>query len=306
MIEANTLPNALTVSSPGRINSVDENNAAAAPGFSFALAAASLETNAAQSLQTHGAAPSGTGSFAAATTSDAKASAQGNQPLQTIKLSQDSAAHNNVPQQESAPTPSAPNQAATPASPSLTSLVTPGPQTAIAAVTIPTPGATAQLPATSQRTELPALRAGDTTRPDALKAPRPTGPAARPDAPTQDFARLLARRLDSGATQFELRLDPPDLGRVEANLKVSEKGENVLALKFEHQSTLDLFSRDDAALRSALSSSGFDLDHQQLSFSLAETIDADGIGTRDAASVSSLYEPKFIAAWSSGAIDLSL
>ena len=72
----------------------------------------------------------------------------------------------------------------------------------------------------------------------------------------------MARRIDSGATQFELRLDPPSLGRVEAQLKLADDGENILALKFEHRATLELFAQDEYALRTALDSSGFEFTKQ--------------------------------------------
>ena len=307
MIEANTIANQLQIIAPDRTNTADARDAVTnGAGFSFALAAASLETQAAQSLETHGAAPSGAGSISAPSTGDAKTGAQGTQSLQTVKLQQDTPVQRSTPQQEqpaaqqatSQPTPPAPQLASTlPTQPAVVS---------IAVANAPVPTTPAQIQPSPQRNELSALRTTDTTRTDTLKTARPAAPTARPEAPTQDFARLLARRLDSGATQFDLRLDPPELGKVEANLKVSEKGENVLALKFEHQSTLDLFSRDDAALRTALSSSGFDLGRQQLSFSLAEALERDAPNTPEVINVTTHYDPKFIAAWSTGAIDISL
>ena len=124
----------------------------------------------------------------------------------------------------------------------------------------------------------------------------------KPDAPTQEFAKLLARRLDAGATQFELRLDPPSLGRVEASLRLANNDDSVLVLRFEHLATLDQFSNDQAALRTALSSSGFDLDQQQIVFEHASDTNDASVKSND----DNQYEPLFVAPWTSGAIDIRI
>ncbi len=147
-----------------------------------------------------------------------------------------------------------------------------------------------------------AIRAADIAKASAPKEAKASAPAHKPEAPTHDFAKLLARRLDTGATQFELRLDPPALGRVEAHLRLTDDGENVLALKFEHQAALDLFANDKAALRNTLNSSGFAFDNENVVFELADEADTAAANARP----TTIYEPFYAAPWSSGAVDISI
>ena len=137
------------------------------------------------------------------------------------------------------------------------------------------------------------------------KAPRPTQPTA-PATPPENFAHLLARKLKSGATSFEMRIDPPQLGRVEANLIIGKDGETVLALRFDNSEAFDLFSRDEAGLRAALLSSGFDLDQERLDLSLKEQAEGGEISMASAATSIATSEPLFAAPYSSGAVDLQL
>lgn len=81
----------------------------------------------------------------------------------------------------------------------------------------------------------------------------------------ESFTRLIANRLASGDTRFEVRLDPPELGRVDIRLESGERSS--LNLTFENQSSLDLFRRDEQALRALLSESGLELsDNFEISF----------------------------------------
>lgn len=86
----------------------------------------------------------------------------------------------------------------------------------------------------------------------------------------EDFAQVLARRLHEGATEFQLRLDPPELGRIEARFVAGDDGAATLSISFDNQSAFDLFARDEAALRLALASAGFNFPEGGLSFSLQE------------------------------------
>jgi len=81
----------------------------------------------------------------------------------------------------------------------------------------------------------------------------------------ESFARLISTRLANQNTQFDVRLDPPELGRVAIRFEAGEKAS--LNLAFEQQSTLDLFQRDSDALFALLRESGIDTgDEFQLSF----------------------------------------
>lgn len=83
-------------------------------------------------------------------------------------------------------------------------------------------------------------------------------------------------------------------------MKLTDDGENVLALKFENQTALDLFAKDEAALRNSLTSSGFAFKGDDVVFELAEDGNAAGFTTAVA------IEPYSAAPWSSGAVDISI
>ncbi len=294
MIEAaviGTTPPRADPSAPGRDD---------ASTFSFAAAVSAMETQAARSLEAHGATPDKgaaigeTGAQARQEPRSAHAATDRN-AAQTSERApsakSEPASPAGAPQSQSSPNSAAP----APAPQLLANPAVTAPQ--VAAAPIPAQGAAATIKA-----DAAAIRAADIAKATAPKEAKAPAPAHKPDAPTQDFAKLLARRLDAGATQFELRLDPPSLGRVEAHLKLADDGKNVLALKFEHQAALDLFANDEAALRNALDSSGFQFTNENVVFELADETDAAAFGAQSA----HVYEPFYAAPWSSGAVDISI
>jgi hypothetical protein len=105
----------------------------------------------------------------------------------------------------------------------------------------------------------PAIRSA---RPAALAEPR----AVRSPA---EFAQLIARRLED-SSEFELRLDPPELGRIEAKLVMGDSGAAQLTITFDNQAAYDLFARDDAALRLAFAAAGYSFGGDGLAFVLDE------------------------------------
>lgn len=268
-----------------------------AAGFSFAAAMQALEGRAAQSLETFGAAPQGSGA------STAKASAPA-QDGENAPQAQKQAQQDNRPAEPNAATTNALETQAAPktglvqqVSPAV--LQTQAPQLVAAAnAALPLQPVTV-----AAKTEASAMRASEPVRMEAPKATRAAAPAPSQPA-THDFAKLLARRLDNGATSFELRLDPPELGRVEAHLKTGDDGKAVLALKFENQTTLDMFARDEAGLRAALMSSGFDLGGERLAFILADETQAAEMNAPAFTVIDTAYEPQCRAAYSNGAVDL--
>lgn len=281
-------------------------------GFSFAAAMIALEGRAAQSLETYGAAPDGK-SFSAGANESApqKMKTQNDAPETAPAKSQAdrpaSAAHarSSDGAAASSPMPRAPQAAPPPAS------ATPP---AALAVLLPAAPQTAASPMrTDARPDLSAVKTAEGQKAAAPKAPRaplPAQPSPAAHEPAQHFAKLVAQRLHTGATAFELRLDPPALGRVDASLRVADDGETILALKFEHQAALDLFARDQAGLRAALSDAGFDLGGDNLAFSLADpnteqSADA-AIDARSFTAFDPSHEPLFRASYSTGAVDLRI
>jgi hypothetical protein len=123
----------------------------------------------------------------------------------------------------------------------------------------------------------------------------------------EDFARLLARRLDKSSS-FEFRLDPPEMGRVEGRLTLGDDGKATLALKFENQTAFDMFARDEQALRQTLADAGFDFAQGDFVFSFREDGADRQVGGIDAATTAiaaaPVYEAAFSAPWTAGAIDI--
>ncbi len=274
-----------------------------AGGFSFVAAMSALEGRAAQSLETFGAAPQGANPGAASatstprqeTTSQASKGAPPS-PANEASTSTQTAEKSTITTDNGSKTPT-PAQLAS-SSPPVVVQAAPVAQAAIAPTALQT-----QLTTQIRTADITIAKLADPAKTNAPKAPQA---ATQPPAPTQDFARLVAQRLSSGATSFDLRLDPPELGRVEASLQVADDGDAVLALKFESQSTLDLFARDEAALRNALLSSGFNLGGERLAFSLSDDPHAAGTATSDVLAASDPYEPVFHAPYSNGAVDIRI
>jgi flagellar hook-length control protein FliK len=90
--------------------------------------------------------------------------------------------------------------------------------------------------------------------------------AHAPDMPA--LAVSIATRSQSGARQFDIRLDPPELGRVEVRLSIDAAGKASAHLSADHPQTLDLLQKDAPALTRALRDAGLDVSQDGLNFSL--------------------------------------
>ena len=80
----------------------------------------------------------------------------------------------------------------------------------------------------------------------------------------------IARHVDHGSSQFQIRLDPADLGRVDVKLAVDSTGAISAHLSAERPETLDLLRRDAGALNQALTQAGLDGSKTNLQFSLSQ------------------------------------
>jgi flagellar hook-length control protein FliK len=80
---------------------------------------------------------------------------------------------------------------------------------------------------------------------------------------------IVARALD-GRNRFEIRLDPPELGRIDVHLNVDRHGNVASRLVVERSETLDLLRRDAPTLERALESAGLKTSGQGLEFSLRD------------------------------------
>ena len=87
--------------------------------------------------------------------------------------------------------------------------------------------------------------------------------------PVRDFAMQVTRRIANGATKFQIRLDPPELGRVDVSLEM--KGDSAtVRLVVERSETLDFLARDSRTLERALQEAGVKTDAGQMEFSLGQ------------------------------------
>lgn len=123
-------------------------------------------------------------------------------------------------------------------------------------------------PVGPQATSLLAARPGDVS-----SRATPQGPAthtAAQTAPVHMLAMAIAQRAQNGATHFEIRMDPPELGRVEVRLHVSRDGDASATLTVEKPETLDLLARDQRTLHRALADLGLNVDGNALNFRLKD------------------------------------
>ena len=124
-----------------------------------------------------------------------------------------------------------------------------------------------------------------------------TDPATQPAAPPQQAAPLAAqqaralpaayqpvanpinmgqlafemvRQVHHGMSRFTIRLDPPELGRVDVRMHVDAQGALNARLTVERAETLDLFQRDQRSLERALAQAGLDAGKTNLEFSLRQ------------------------------------
>ncbi len=83
-------------------------------------------------------------------------------------------------------------------------------------------------------------------------------------------AAEIARHLKNGQTRFQMRFDPPELGRVDVNMRVGADGGVQAHLIVERPETLDMFLRDQRSLERALEAAGLSTNSENLQFSLKQ------------------------------------
>jgi chemotaxis protein MotD len=88
--------------------------------------------------------------------------------------------------------------------------------------------------------------------------------------PLAGVAVEIAVRAQAGSNRFEIRLDPPDLGRIDVRLDVDKQGNVTSHLVVERSATLDLLRRDAPQLERALQDAGLKTGGDGLQFSLRD------------------------------------
>ena len=95
--------------------------------------------------------------------------------------------------------------------------------------------------------------------------------AAASSTASPDLAALgvtIAAKSKNGQNEFNIRMDPADLGRVDVRLSVDAAGKAQAHLTAEKPQTLELLQRDSQTLERSLKDSGLDLANSGLNFSL--------------------------------------
>jgi flagellar hook-length control protein FliK len=123
--------------------------------------------------------------------------------------------------------------------------------------------------------------------PDGLAAPAGTATAAGPAAPAGQTAAAapsttppavpiaglaveIAARAHAGKNRFEIRLDPPDLGRIDVRLDVDHDGKVTSRLMVERQETLDMLRRDAPQIERSLQEAGLKTSADGMQFTLRD------------------------------------
>jgi flagellar hook-length control protein FliK len=88
--------------------------------------------------------------------------------------------------------------------------------------------------------------------------------------PVAGLAVEIAARAQAGHTRFEIRLDPPELGRIDVRLDVDHSGHVTSRLVVDRAETLDLLRRDAPELERALQQAGLKTSDNGLQFTLRD------------------------------------
>lgn len=136
--------------------------------------------------------------------------------------------------------------------------------------------------------------------------------------PVNTLAFHIARHAGEGVNRFQIRIDPPEMGRIDVSMEVDRDGGVKVHLTVERSEALDLLQRDARALERALNDAGLDADDGALSFSLSDgdgdvPEDADGSNSRGqgagetASDAGETGEPEIIAGLAvAGGLDIKV
>jgi chemotaxis protein MotD len=130
----------------------------------------------------------------------------------------------------------------------------PKPAADIATLTMP-PAPTQQAQATAAAPATPAA---------------PAQAAPETPVPLNGIGIEIASKVLSGKNQFDIRLDPPELGRIHVRLDVDNKGNVITHMVADRTDTLDMLRRDSAGLERALQDAGLKTSDNGMQFSLRD------------------------------------
>jgi flagellar hook-length control protein FliK len=94
--------------------------------------------------------------------------------------------------------------------------------------------------------------------------------AAGSVVPVHALAVTIAARASTGSTRFDIRLDPPELGRIEVQMTLDREGRVKSKMVVEKQETLELLQRDQRNLERTLAQAGLETSEGGIEFSLKD------------------------------------
>jgi flagellar hook-length control protein FliK len=97
-----------------------------------------------------------------------------------------------------------------------------------------------------------------------------SNPLVSAPVPLESLAVEIAVRAQAGRNRFEIRLDPPELGRIDVRLDIDRSGQVTSRLVVERAETLDVLRRDAHQLERALQDAGLKTSDNSLQFSLRD------------------------------------
>jgi flagellar hook-length control protein FliK len=116
----------------------------------------------------------------------------------------------------------------------------------------------------------PAQHAAPAQSTAAAHAAAAGAPAPAPAVPVANVAFEIAAQSLAGKNHFEIRLDPPELGRIDVRLEIDKDGHVKSRLIVERAETLDMLRRDAPQLERALQQAGLKTSDNALEFSLRD------------------------------------
>jgi flagellar hook-length control protein FliK len=139
-----------------------------------------------------------------------------------------------------------------------------------------TSAATSNTQATAAKTDLTAMpnfgfsALAAATSPASASGSASSAAATNAPVPVAGLAVAIAVRAQAGANQFDIRLDPPELGRIDVRLDVDSNGQVTTHMTADRADTLQLLQNHQPQLEQALNQAGLKTADNGLQFSLRD------------------------------------
>ena len=98
----------------------------------------------------------------------------------------------------------------------------------------------------------------------------PAAAATPGTVPVAGLAVAIASRAQAGSNQFDIRLDPPELGRIDVRLNVDRDGHVTSHVTVDRADTLQLLQDQQPQMQQALEQAGLKTADNGLQFSLRD------------------------------------